>query len=152
MDAQLALPSDLVAFLSSGTRLQYPSEQCEAGAVELYPVAELRLRTFDACCSGFPEGEQDPGVGCYRVPAVDLIKTCTGDYEPEGLLIWLPGEQQYGVCDTSHDLIFVFPAEVTWSVIVRSAHRFINAQWAFDDLDKAEAKLLVPWPKYPCGN
>jgi hypothetical protein len=150
----LKLPADLVEFLRSGQRLHYPATKCEAGVVELNSLADLRLDTFEACCSGFPPGENDPNLdtpGCYQVPGVNLVQSCTGDYEPRGLLIWLPEELRYGVCDTDHDLIFIFSAEDSWSAIQKAAHRYINAQWAFEELDRAPADLLVPWPKYRFG-
>jgi len=85
------------------------------------------------------------------VPGVDLIESCTGDYEPEGLLVWFPGEQSYGVWDSSHDYVFVFGSTVTWAQIAASPAAYINAQWDFDDLARAPAEILVPWPKYSFG-
>jgi hypothetical protein len=112
---------------------------------------QLRLRTFGAQCGGTPHEADDPssGPGTYRVPGVDLIASCTGDYEADGLLVWFPGEQSYGVWDSSHDYILLFSPEVTWSRIAASPAEHINAQWAFEDLTRAPAKFLVPWPKYP---
>ena len=146
----LQLPDDLVAFLDAGQQLEYDPATCEAGAVTLLPHSKLRLRTFGAHCGTRHEADDPhPGVGVYRVPGVDLVGSCTGDYEPEGLLVWFPGEQSFGVWDSSHDYVLVFGPEVSWSEIVRSPARYINAQWAFEDLERASAEFLVPWPKYP---
>jgi hypothetical protein len=147
---ELDIPADLATFLDAGRQLEYDPADCEAGGVALHRRSDLRLRTFGAQCYGTPHEEADPHRGergVYRIPGVDLVASCTGDFEPEGLLIWLPGEQRYGVWDSSHDYIMVFGREVTWSRIVECPHRFINAQWDFDDLDRAPAGFLVPWPK-----
>ena len=76
---------------------------------------------------------------------------CTGGYDAAGLLLWLPVERRYAIWDSSHCGIRVFGQEVTWSQIVSSPAKFINAQWAFDDLERASTKILVPWPRYPFG-
>jgi hypothetical protein len=148
------IPADLTAFLDAGRALDYDPAECEAGRVSLHPPAALRLQTFGAQCGGTPHEEADPNQdrpGVYRVPGVDLVASCTGDYEPEGLLVWFPGEQSYGVWDSSHDYILTFGPAVTWSQIAESPARFINAQWAFENLDRAPAEFLVPWPRYPHG-
>jgi hypothetical protein len=105
---------------------------------------------------GTPHEGADPhagDAGAYRVPGIDLIASCECDdeYEPEGLLVWLPGEGRYGVWDSCHDYILVFDPGVTWSQIAESPARFINAQWAFEDLERAPAEFLKPWPRYPFG-
>jgi hypothetical protein len=147
----LQLPADLVAFLDAGRQLEYDPAACEAGAVTLLPRSELRLRTFGAHCGGTSHeaGDPHPGPGVYLVSGVDLVASCTGDYEPEGLLVWFPGERSFGVWDSSHDYVLVFGPAVSWAQIARSPARFINAQWAFEDLDRAPAEFLVPWPRYP---
>lgn len=146
------IPADLAAFLREGRRLEYDPAACEAGVVSLHPPTDLRLRTFGAQCSDTPHEEDDPNrgrSGTYQVTGVDLIASCTGPYEPEGLLIWFPEEWSYGVWDPSHETIMVFGPKVAWPQIVESPHRFINAQWEFDELDRAPAEFLIPWPKYP---
>jgi hypothetical protein len=147
----LELPDDLVQFLTSGRQLEYDPTTCEAGRIRLYGLSELRLRTFAAHCGGTPFEQADPDSsgGVYWVPGVDLVAACTGDYEPDGLLIWLPGERSFGVWDSSHDYVLVFGAEVRWSDIAKNPARFINAQWAFEDLDRAPAEYLQPWKNYP---
>ena len=84
------------------------------------------------------------------MPGVDLVASCTGDYEPEGLWSGSRG-RSYGIWETSHDYILTFGPAVIWSQIAESPARFINAQWAFDGLDRAPAEFLVPWPGYPHG-
>jgi len=147
----LELPADLTTFIASGQQLEYDPATCEAGRVHLHGLLGLRLRTFGAHCGGTPfeQDDPEPGRGVYRVPGVDLVASCTGDYEPEGLLIWFPGEQSFGVWDSSHDYVLVFGPRVTWSDIARSPARYINAQWEFDDIDRAPAEFLKPWENHP---
>ncbi len=147
----LQLPEELVAFLNSERQLEYEPDTCEAGAVTLLPRTAMKLRMFGAHCGGTPHEADDPhdGPGVYLVPGVDLVASCTNNYEPEGLLVWLPGEQSFGVWDPDHDYLLVFGSEVSWSKIVSSPARHINTQWAFEGLDRAPAEFLVPWPKYP---
>jgi hypothetical protein len=112
------------------------------------------VRTFGAQCVDPLFREFDPHAdepGVYRVPGVDLIAACTGDYAPHGLLVWFPGEASYGTWDEAHDYILVFGPEVTWGKIMASPAKFINAQWSFPDLERAPAEFLVPWLRYPFG-
>jgi hypothetical protein len=144
------LPDDLVQFLASGQQLEYDPTTCEAGQVRLHGLSELRTRTFGAHCGGTPFETDDPDLGgVYRVPGVDLVAACTGDYKPEGLLIWFPGERSFGVWDSSHDYVLVFGSVVSWSDIAKNPARFINAQWGFEDIDRAPAEFLQPWKNYP---
>lgn len=151
---ELKLPSDLADFLTAGKQLVYDPATCEAKQLTLLPRDQLRLRLFNAHTYGTPHEQNDPNRGkrgVYRVPGVDLIATCSGDYEPEGLLVWFPEERSYGVWDSSHDYILIFGPEVAWAQIAAAPAKFINAQWAFDDIERAEATFLIPWLKYPFG-
>ena len=151
----LRLPDDLIQFLDAGHQLEYDPEKCEAGRVRLKHRSELTLRTFGACLGGTGsphEGEDPhPGPGVYLVPGVDLIASCTEDYQPEGLLVWLPDEKSFGTWDPCHDHLLSFGEDVRWSDIARSPDRFINAQWPsfYDEFERAPAEYVVPWPKYP---
>ncbi|HTU22194.1 MAG TPA: hypothetical protein VMG10_29415 [Gemmataceae bacterium] len=148
---EFMLPDDFVSFLDAGKQLEYDPDGCEAGAVTLHRRPDLRLRTFGAHCGGTPYEAEDPGpsLGVYRVQGVDLIASCDGDYYPEGLLVWLPGELSFGAWDPAHDYIFVFGQAVTWSQIAASPARYINAQWGYPGLDRAQADFLRPWGRYP---
>src|SRR5688572_21977239 len=89
----LDLPDDLVAFLAAGKQLIYDSEPCEAGAITLVKLSELKLERFPVETGSLAVYEQDPhypDVKSYLVLGVDLVASCTGDYEAVGLLLWLP--------------------------------------------------------------
>src|SRR5262245_14682769 len=133
---ELALPSDLVKFLEARKRLEYDPADCEAGAVTLIPLTELKLERFPVETSGLPVFKQDPHypkVNSYLVLAVNLVADCTGGYEPTGLLLWLPVEKRYGIWDSSHCGIQVFGSEVTWERITAAPAQHINAGWTGAD-------------------
>jgi hypothetical protein len=151
----LDLPADLVAFLAAGRQLEYDADTCEAGAVRLLPLAKLRLERFPVETSGLPVFEQDPhypNVKSYLVLGVNLIARCTGDYEPVGLLIWLPVEKRYGIWDSSHCRIQVFGPDVTWAQIAAAPAHHLNAGWTGIDPAAPPMEALIPWPAHPYGD
>jgi hypothetical protein len=150
----LDLPSDLVSFLASGKQLEYDPTSCEAGAITLLPLSALKLERFPVETGSLVVFEEDPhypDCKSYLVLGVNLVASCTGDYEPEGLLIWLPLEKRYGVWDSSHCGIQVFGPEVNWGQITASPIQHINAGWKGIDPDAPPTEDLVPWPNHPYG-
>jgi hypothetical protein len=148
----LDLPADLVAFLTAGKQLDYDPEPCEAGALTLVSLAELKLERFPVETGSLSAYEQDPhypDVKSYLVLGVNLVASCTGGYEAVGLLMWLPIEHRYGIWDSSHCGIQVFGPEVTWAAIVASPVPHINAGWTGIDPDAPPMESLVPWPAHP---
>jgi hypothetical protein len=147
----LHLPPDLAAFLAAGKRLEYDPEECDAGAVTLVPLAELKLQRFPVETSGDPSYKDDPnapGVNSYLVLAVDLIASSNDNYEPAGLLLWLPIERRYAAWDSSHCTIDVFPADVTWERIAADPVPYIEASLG----GELPTERLVPWPAHPYGD
>ena len=150
----LDLPTDLVAFLAAGKQLEYDPAACEAGAVTLLLPPKLKLERFPVEMSGSPFFEQDPHypeVHSYLVLGVNLVASCTGGYDPVGLLLWLPVEKRYGVWDSSHCTIRMFGPEITWERIAAAPAQHINAGWTGIDLDAPPMEDLVPWPIHPYG-
>ncbi len=151
----LDLPADLVAFLADGKQLEYDPDPCEAGAVILVLLSQLKLERFPVETGSLPVFEQDPHypkVNSYLVLGVNLVASCTGDYDPVGLLLWLPVEKRYAVWDSSHCGIQVFGSAVTWEQIAASPSRHINAGWTGMDPDAPPMEELVPWPAHPYGD
>src|SRR4029453_11474218 len=106
---------------------------------------------FPMDCQSTDVEKQDPHqgeLGCYLVEGVNLVATCSGDYEPVGLLLWLPRENFYATWDSSHSYIAVFGKDVSWSDIAASPAQYINAQWKGEYDDFAAATCLIPWPTY----
>ena len=132
----------------------YDPEPCEAGAITLQPLAELKLQRFPVETSSLPVFKKDPhypDVNSYLVLGVNLVASCTGGYESVGLLMWLPVENRYGIWDSSHCGIQIFGAKITWKRIVADPVPHINAGWTGMDPDAPPMKSLVPWPAHPYG-
>ncbi len=149
----LDLPADLTAFLAVSKQLEYDPATCHAGAVTLLPLPKVKAQRFPVETSGSPVFEQDPHfpkVNSYLVLGADLVASCTGDYEPVGLLLWLPVEKQYGVWDSSHCTIQMFGSEVTWERIAAAPAPHINAGWT-GSIPDAPMEDLVPWLAHPYG-
>jgi hypothetical protein len=147
----LQLPSDLIAFLSAGRQLQYDPANCEAGAVTLVPLTELKLERFPMETGSLEVFEQDPYFpqqGSYLVSGVNLTATCTNGHEAIGLLLWLPLERRYATWDSSHCTIQVFGPEVTWEQITAAPAAHINAQWSDMDPESPPVQDLIPWPAH----
>jgi hypothetical protein len=90
-------------------------------------------------------------VNSYLVLGVNLVRSCTGDYDPVGILLWLPVEKRYGVWDSSHCAIQMFGPEVTWEQIAAEPARHINAGWTGIDPTAPPMEDLVPWLEHPYG-
>jgi hypothetical protein len=151
--SELNLPADLVAFLAAGKQLEYDPEACDAGAVTLVPLARLKLQRFPVETGGDAFRGDDPnapGVNSYLVLAVDLVASCNGDYDPAGLLLWLPIERRYAAWDSSHCKIDVFAEEVTWERIAADPARYLEASLGGDGYDPP-LERLVPWLSHPYG-
>jgi hypothetical protein len=148
----LKLPDDLLAFLTAGRGLEYDPATCEAGAVSLVPLGELKLERFPMETGGLAEFPQDPHYpkrGSYLVAGVNLTAECTNGYEAAGLLLWLPVESRYATWDDSHCTIRVFGPEITWEQIATAPAQILNAQWSGIDPNSPPMTALVPWPKHP---
>jgi hypothetical protein len=149
---ELNLPADLIAFLRAGRQLQYDPATCEAGVVTLLPVEDLKVELFPMECQSTDVADEDPhrdGEGCYLVEGVNVVAASTGEYDPIGLLLWLPRDGLYGSWDGSHSVILAFPPDVSWTKIAQAPARYINAQWqdVFDD--SAPIACLKPWTLHP---
>lgn len=147
----LQLPADLVAFLAAGRRLECHPPACEAGAVTLVPLADLKLERFPMETGGLAEFQHDPHYpkrGSHLVAGVNLTADCTGGYDGIGLL-WLPIERRYGTWDDSHCAIRTFGPDVTWERIAASPAPYINAQWSGIAPGSPSMTDLVPWPAHP---
>lgn len=149
------LPADLIALLAAGNQLEYDPEPCEAGAITLVPLSELKLERFPVETCSLAVYDKDPHFpkkNSYLVLGVNLAASCTGGYEAVGLLVWLPIERRYGIWDSSHCGIQVFGADVTWTGIVANPVPYINAGWTGIDPDAPPMEDLVPWPVHPYHN
>lgn len=127
MDANL--PSDLLAFLSSGSQLKYDVDKSTIGPIVLKSGAELSrdtITTFPGCQSIIDDPYQDLD-GLYQIEVYDLVAE-SDHYQAEGLLCWIIALQCFGVVDPEHGDVLTFPG-VTWTNIVRSPTTYLDAQW-----------------------
>jgi hypothetical protein len=148
----LNLPTDLVEFLAAGEQLVYDPGDCEAGAIQLLPLDRLKLELFPMYISSDMEElyESDPHQGengYYLVTGVNLVAECE-EYDPCGLLMWLPIEWRFATWDHEHWYFGVFGPEQTWTEIVKAPAQHINAQWVGAFADSVPATPLVPWPTH----
>jgi hypothetical protein len=93
--------------------------------VKLVALSKLKPQRFPVDGSG----EGDPNVsagGTYLVLAVNLIAKCE-DYEPTGILLWLPVERRYGAWDSDHFTLEVFSEDATWDRIVEKPIGYLEA-------------------------
>src|SRR5262245_45247994 len=118
----LNLPDDLREFLAAGKQLEYDPGDCEPGAVRLRALHSTTLQLFPMYTDSDSRtteklNSDDPHRGengYYLVEGVNLVGECD-EYDPCGLLMWLPLENCYGIWDSDHWHISVFNPEHTWS-------------------------------------
>jgi hypothetical protein len=151
--AELQLPADLVASLSSGMQLRYPVTECECGQVVLLTLDELvgdelvimpDYGTMSAkeieAESGHDPHEEDGGY--YATIGVNLILDAE-EYPPDFLLTWLPELKCYGGFNIDTDQLFVFPG-ATWTDIAAAPLDYLNASWR-DVSDRITVVKVLPW-------
>jgi hypothetical protein len=144
------LPQDLAEFLRAVKQLHYDPNTCEAGAIKLLGIDQIKVELFPMYIDDEKMAASDPHYGengYYLVEGVNLVAECTA-YDPVGLLLWLPLERCYATWDMDHWYIGVFSQEMTWWQLVQNPAQYINAQWVGAFEDSAPANALVPWPKY----
>ncbi|MBW4621304.1 MAG: hypothetical protein KME17_18335 [Cyanosarcina radialis HA8281-LM2] len=145
----MKLPVDLLEFISAGKQLEYDPDTCEAGMVKIRSFANLKYERFPVETSSSKSFKQDPNypnVNSYLVLGVNLVESCTNDYDPAGILIWLPIEKRYGVWDASHCTIIMFGIDITWKNIIATPSDYINAGWfSTEDPELLEVFELLPW-------
>lgn len=117
-------------------------------------VSRAKTERFPVETSGeafFKDAPNFPGVKSYLVLGVDLVASCNDNYEPAGLLLWLPIERRYAAWDSSHCTIDVFAEEVTWERIAADPVPHLEASCGGDGIDPP-FKRLVPWLSHPYGD
>ena len=143
------LPDDYIAFVRSGKQLEYDEEECEIRGVRLLPLEQLRVQLYPTDVENGPvDNSTDPHkgeLGCYLVPGISLLAACE-DYDPDGLLLWLPEEGCFGTWDSTHTFIVAFSSSVTWTNISSNPARHFNAFWGDDEIGGIAP--LIPWRKY----
>ena len=145
------LPSDLEDFLNAGRQLDYDASECEMGKVTLKDVSSLQVADYptdlfnlDIDLTMFPESGSLPS---FTTEGVSLIAECE-DYDPDGLLLWIPKLNSYGTWDCDHEVVSAFPSDVSWSMISNDPLRYLNAFWGDLTDEDTGLSVVLPWPPY----
>lgn len=149
--SDLQLPADLQSFLKHSSELVYDVDSSDVGPTSLFALRDLRLQRFPVETSSQPfwnEDPNNPGVNSYLVLAVDLVASCE-EYNPAGLLLWLPIEKRYACWDESHCTMEMFMPETVWSMIEENPLWYLEASCGGDDV---VTETLIPWNDHPYGN
>ena len=127
--AELNLPADLEDFLRAGKQLQYDITQVEYGELRLKSLAELEPSQVEVDLYYTPLAQTDPHAGepgWYLMPSVVLTEPC--EEYPDVQLLWLSSENLYGINDTEHRTLQVFPYTKGADIVTDPA-RYLNAPW-----------------------
>lgn len=133
------LPTELRDFLERGEQLSASAAAC-CGTVVL--AASPQRATLPVDTDDRPWEVDDPhrgDGGHYEVPAMSLVDDCEHEYNPLGLLVWLPVEACFGSWDPEHWDLLTFPG-ATWADIVADPARYLDA---IDD-PSSKDPYLVP--------
>jgi hypothetical protein len=142
------LPQDLIDFLKSGKQLEYDIEACEAGRVKLKHLEQLFIEDFQVDSENSPLADFDPNAGekgYYAVSGVSLLAEAE-DYDPSGILLWLPQSRVFATWDCDHWNLLGFPG-VNWRQIVNNPLPYLNAQWRKSK--EIKVMYLAAWENYP---
>jgi len=141
----LKLPIDIVKFLKQGKQLEYEPSKSDVGIVKLQNFEELKLG--EVCVIPSEDHEiwkklpKNAKYAYYQVKIVDLVEEISGDYHPEGILIWLPEYEMFGNWDMEHLVITVFP-KVSWPDIIKEPIKYLEGQWNL--YDYGDIEILKP--------
>jgi len=138
------LPEDYLAFINSGSQLEYDPDECEVGRVILFASDKLTPSVAFVDSYDTPYATSDPHAeedGYYVVPIVNLIAECEG-YDADGILIWLPDQKLFGAWDSEYWDVLTFP-DVTWRDIRADPVKYLNALW---EPEAVRHEYLRPFP------
>ncbi len=135
---KMNLPPDFLDFIDHRKQLSYDEKKCTVGRIELTSMDSLIFGRI------FVESkDENYKKGYYTIPVVDLIAECK-DFDPWGILVWLPDNQFFGTWDCDHRKLRVFPNAV-WGDIVAEPTKYLNALW---NPQEVENKIFEPDDKY----
>ena len=134
----MALPQDLVTFLSDASNRTFKLDSGEIREVTLYPENEIPKAKFDV--ARYAVDPSYDGIEDKEwLEGYDLVKACNA-YHPSGIMIWFPDRGEFGQHDDDHHKIVVFP-KTTWSTIMESPALYFSAMWGTN----VPSLSLNPW-------
>lgn len=138
----IELPSDCLRFLEAGQQFAYCPDGTSIGRIHLKHAGELVARMARL----HPDGQgviDDPYAhldGNYAVELIDLVRE-SDDYDPEGLLCWIPAIKSFGSVDEEHSTAISYTG-AAWSDIVRDPIGHLDSQWG---LGSVPVNQVLPW-------
>jgi hypothetical protein len=141
--ARPAVPRDVLEFLMSGKSLEYDVENSEVGRIRLCSARDLKAVEIDISSDESEFSDLDPYAfmeGHYRAEGVNLVAE-SDNYEPLGILGWIPRYHCFGSWDSEHETLMLFEG-ATWSDIVANPGAYLDEQWQQTGLGRA---LPMPW-------
>lgn len=117
------LPDDLIAFLQSGCRLDFDAADCEIGVFSLRFLNDIEEIAMTVAA--------EKGDSSCVIRGLDLLKSCE-DYNPRGMLVYIPSLRKYGSYDAEKKSLITF-RDMSWSAFRADPAKYINAGWSGDD-------------------
>jgi len=139
------LPSDLRAYLDSNQNFDFMNEGSEVGPISFVSGMDLKLKNFQLTLG--PQGEIDDPYGSvfkgfYSCEAYDLVAK-SEQYDPKGLLCWIPRLERFGCINEEHGSFQSFPM-AAWTDIVKCPAYYLDMQWS-GNTENGEFEEHLPW-------
>jgi hypothetical protein len=146
---KLPLPSETLRFLRAERTLDYDVEESEVGRIRLVEPDDLELDEIEISAGDSDLAELDPYDflgGSYHVEVVNLVAE-SDDYDPAGILGWIPAYRSFGSWDTEHGTLLLFEG-AKWADIVKDPRRYLDEQWAREGVGNTALFLWLALPFY----
>ncbi len=142
------LPDDLINFLRQSRQLEYDVPNSTIGPIRMKTEKDLELNTisFYPATQSIIDDPYSDLDGLYIAEVIDLISE-SEDYDPEGLLCWVPSLKSYACIDAEHGTVLKF-MDTTWSDISENPIAYLDAQWDFVSID-TKSEIILPWLHFP---
>ena len=140
----MQLPDGVVEYLQSHRTFEYDVEESELGAITLRRPDDLSESVIQLQI-GRQKAAQDPYAGIdgrYQVTSVDIVADAE-EFDPIGLLAWLPTISSFACIDAEHGTILSF-GTADFQEIVANPLLFLESQWG----PPAVGQYILPWEHF----
>lgn len=141
---ELRLPGGVTEYLQAHRTFEYDVDDSELGAISLRLPRDLQEAVLPLRV-GRQRVAQDPYAGIdgrYQVTCVDLV--CEAEeFDPIGLLGWLPEISAFGCVDVEHGTILSF-GDTDFPAIVSNPLLYLESQWG----PPAVGEYILPWEHF----
>lgn len=131
------LPPEVLEFLKAGKSLDYDVSKSTVGPIRFVDSSRVKVEEIEVTSDNSNVGEFDPYDflgGSYHVDVINLVAE-SADYDPFGILGWVPVYRAFGSWDVEHRTLLLFET-ATWSDIVRDPRRYLDEQWVGDGVGR----------------